>query len=142
MNPGPDRVVETDKRDAQLSCGLDNIGDLLRMGAADGPGQNGPVLGKEVNGPSIHFTVSSHHPVCGLPLFRHAEVGGLGLGQHELLNKTPRVKEPFNSLSRRELALAVLFGGRLGITLNSFPFELGEFLFYFGSFVCHNLGFS
>src|SRR3990172_5447127 len=117
----PKRIVEADERDAKLPRGLDHVGDLLRVGAADGASENGAILGEEINRPVVDLAVAANHAVRRLFFFRHAEVDGLGLRQHELFHKTPGVQQLFDPFTRRELALGVLFCGRLGVSLKS-PF--------------------
>ena len=129
LYPGSHRVVETDEGDTQLACCLNNVGNLLCVGAANGPGQDRPVLSKEVNRPTINFAVPSYHPIGGKPFFPHAKVGDLSLSQHELLNETPRVEQSFNSLSRSELALIVLLLNSFGVSLEDSAFLFGQFFF-------------
>ncbi len=63
LDPGADGVVETDQRDAELACGLDDVSDLFGVGAADGSGEHGAILGKKVNRPAVDFAVTGDDAV-------------------------------------------------------------------------------
>ncbi len=107
------------------------------MGAADAAGKHGAVLRVNVNGSAVDFAEAGDDSVGGQFLFRHAEVGALGFGEHELFDKTVRIEELLDALAGRKLAFGALPGGRLGIGFESGLFQRGKPRFEYFSGLGH-----
>ena len=129
LNARAGRVIQADHRHAEFARGLNHIGDLLRVGAADAAGEDRAVLGVNVNRPAVDFAEAGNDAVGRQFLLRHAEVDALSFRQHELFDKGARVEQFVDALARGKFAFGVLLGGRLGIGVQRDLLQLDEPLF-------------
>jgi hypothetical protein len=100
---------------------LNNVSNFFRMSAADGAGEHSAILRKNVSRSAVNFSAAGDHTVGGQSFFRHAEIGALRLGEHELFDKAARIEKLLDALPGRELAVRALFCRDFWITLSGAP---------------------
>ena len=108
------RVVEADDRRADLDREIHHLADLLGVGAAQAPAEDGEVLREDEHLAPVDQAVAGDHAVAEDLLLLHAEVGAPVHHEPPDLDEAARIDEQIDALARRQLSAFVLLLDALG----------------------------
>src|SRR5690606_26302752 len=100
--------VDPDHRGAILHGQIHDLADLLGMGLAERAAENGEILRKHIDQPSVDRAPAGDHAIAGDDGFTHAEIGGTMGDEHVVFFETARIEQHVEPLAGGELALAML----------------------------------